>query len=280
MSENRHEVDLMLNALRVCLRKQILFWEGAGLLAGFICFNLLAKGGLLSASRAWVFPPLLLAGLFLLYLCVVIGNAAAIALLRKGDSQLAEWSDVLPPDRKFIRSVVMSIMFFGLGAVLLAAAVIISLPANAQALGPAWLAFFSLPVIVLCAVSVATMFQGMFLFPSFLAAGIDDDRSFQRFHKFLKINWARLLRFEGLFVGIAILLALPQAGIAYLCLTFLQSIAGSLGLLGSQGLWEGFPGLVTGALAVAPLQALCALVPTSFLTAACYLFCAKGETGD
>ncbi len=276
MEENKYEVGLILNALRVCLKRQILFWEGAGLLAGFICFNLLAKGGLISASKTWVFPPLLLAGLFLLYLCVVIGNAAAIALLRKGDSQLAEWSDILPPDRKFIRSVVMSIFFFGLGAVLLAVAVIISLPANAEAMGPTWLAFFSLPVIALCAVSIATMFQGMFMFPSFLTAGIDDGRSFQRFYKFLQVNWAQILRFEGLFLGIAILLALPQAGIAYLCLTFLQSIAGSLGLSGQPGLWTGFPGLVTAALAVAPLQALCALVPTSFLTAACYLFCMSG----
>lgn len=271
MDKNKYEVNLILNALRVCLRRQILFWEGAGLLAGFICFNLLVKGGLLSASRAWVFPPLLLTGLFLLYVCVVIGNSAAIALLRRGDSQLAEWSDILPPDRQFIRSVVMSIMFFGLGAVLLAVAVIIALPANPKAMGPVWLAFFSLPVIALCAVSVVAMFQGMFLFPSFLTAGIDDDGSFQRFHKFLKAKWAGILRFEGLFLGIAILLALPQAAIAYLCLAFLQSVAGSLGVL----LWEGFPGLVVAALAIAPLQALCALVPTSFLTAACYLFCTE-----
>ena len=110
------------------------------------------------------------------------------------------------------------------------------------------------------------MFQGMFMFPPFLAGGIDDARSFQRFHKFLQINWAKILRFEGLFLGIAILLALPQAAIAYLCLTFLQSLS-------QPGLWEGFPGLVTATLAVAPLQALCALVPTSFLAAACYLFC-------
>ncbi len=277
MSKNRYEVDMILNALRVCLRRPILFLEGAGLLAGFMCFNFLARGGLLSASKAWVFPPLLLAGLFILYVCVVIGNSAAIALLRKGDSHLAEWSDVLPPDRRFTRSVVMSVLFFGLGGVVLAIAVIISLPA--KALGAVWLAFFSLPVIALCAVSVVIMFQGMFLFPSFLTAGIDDGRSFQRFQKFLQVNWDRILRFEGLFLGIAILLALPQAAIAYLCMTFLQSVASSLGVLGQPGLREGFPGLVVAVLAIAPVQALCALVPTSFLTAACYLFC-TGKTGE
>lgn len=271
MDEGRYEISLAVNALRMCLRRQVLFWEGVGLLAGFICFNFLARVGMLPASKVFVFPPLLLMGLFLLYVCVAIGNSAAIVLLRKGESELAEWSDVLPPDRRLIRAVVMSILFFVLGAVSITVAVIISLPAKAW--GAVWLAFFSLPVIALCALSIATMFQGLFVFPSFLSTGIDDARSFQRFHKFLYVNWARILTFEGLFLGIAILLSLPQAAVAYLCLAFLDSVAGSLGLPA----WQGFAGIVTATIAIAPLQAACALIPTSFLTAACYLFCAGQE---
>ncbi len=275
MNGNRYEVGLILDALGMCFRRPVLFWEGAGLLAGFFCFNLLASLGMMVDLKAFVFPPLLLVGLFILYVCVAVGNTAAVVLLKKEHSPLAEWTDVLPLDKNVIRSIVMSALFFLVGAVLLIVALILCLPATG--LTEVWLAFVSLPVLLLAALSIGAMFQGLFMFPAFISTEIDERECLQRFSKFLQANWARILRFEGLFLGIAILLALPQAAIAYLSHFFLQSVATSLALLDTAAgasLWDGFPGLIVATLALAPVYALCALIPTSFLTAASYVFCA------
>lgn len=275
MEENKYELNLVLNALRMCMRPQVLLWEGGGLLVGFMCFNFLANIGLIPDSKWLVFPPLFLMGLFLLYACVATGNAGGIVLLGKEESSLTEWTDVIPTDKKFVHTIAMSAAFFALAAVLIAVAYLISLPG--KWVGPAWLAWVSLLVLALSVVSIATMFQGLFMFPSFLATGVDDSHSFERFVAFLKVNWIRILKLEGLFLGIAIILSLPASAVAYLSFTFLQSVANSLGL--SAGFSVGLPGIVTATLALAPLQAFCALIPTSFLTSACYLFC-TGAVGN
>jgi hypothetical protein len=284
MNGNRYELGLILDALRMCFRRPVLFWEGAGLLLGIFCFNLLAGLGMMVHEdvKAFVFPPLLLVGLFMLYLCVAVGNTAAVVLLKKEHSPLADWTDVLPLDKNVIRSIVMSALFFVVGAILLVVAIILALPATV--LTAAWLAFMSLPVMLLAALSIAAMFQGLFMFPAFISTEIDERECLQRFSKFLQANWSRLLRFEGLFVGIAILLSLPQAAVAYLSLFFLDNVAASLGMLqaGSPAgsLSGGFPALVVATLTLAPLYALCALIPTSFLTAASYVFCAGTSSAE
>ncbi len=279
--DNKYELTLVMNALRLCLRRQVLFWEGAGLLVGFMCFNFLSSAGLLPTTTVWLFPPMLLMGLFLLYMCVAIGNAGAIALLSRGASPLVEWTDVIPTDRRFIHTVVMSVLFFVLAAVLLMVALLFALPA--KAIGPVWLAWFCPIVIVLSIAGIITMFQGVFLFPSFLVTEVEDVGAVQRFLAFLKMNWPRLLRYEGLFLGIAILLSLPEAAVAYLSYFYLKALATNLvGIDAAAGptLWPGFPGVLTATLGLAPLYAMCALIPTSFITASTYLFCAGTTSGQ
>ncbi len=264
---------LLKEAVKKGFRPPVLFWEFCGLLAGTVGFFLFVKAGMLLTTYTVIpLPFLSAAGLIVLCGGTAAGNSAAVSLLKREESPLTEWSDVLPPDKKLISTLLSSTMFAAVGVLLITACFFLA--TASKLVGIVLLALLSLPIACLLAVAVVLILQGLFLFPAFAYMSVEEKDVFKRFVTFVNVNRKELLQVEAILLGAAILGGLPAAVV----MLPVSALLKMLGTAAGGNLYTGAAGLITGVTTLAPLYSAMLLVPVTFLTAANVLFCESLKT--